>query len=208
MEKQDFFSDARDDLTGPLAGVRVLEITTTWAGPMCAAVRADFGADVVKVEIPSGDVGRAISPMLPGTEVSFMHATVNRNKRSFSLDIRAAEGRDLVLQLAAEADVLVENFKVGTMEGYGLGYAQVKTHKPDIVYVSITGWGQFGPNHLAAGYDPLASSLRIFVCEWLARWRSHKGRDLPGGRSWRFTCRAWCSGGAAPSRPDGRRTAC
>jgi formyl-CoA transferase len=81
VEKDEFFADARDDLTGPLAGVRVLEVTTTWAGPMAGVVLADLGADVIKVEIPSGDVARSLIP-IPDTEVSLMHATVNRNKRS------------------------------------------------------------------------------------------------------------------------------
>ena len=137
MKKEEFYKEARQDLTGPLDGVRVLEATTTWAGPMCAAVLADLGADVIKVEIPSGDVGRAISPMLPGTEVSFMHATVNRNKRSLSIDVRSEEGKDIFLKLASESDIVVENFKVGTMSGYDLGYEDIRKVKPDIVYVSI-----------------------------------------------------------------------
>ena len=97
-----------------------------WAGPMCAAVLADLGADVIKVEIPSGDVGRAIQPNLPGTDVGFMHATVNRNKRGLSLDTRTEAGRDIFLKLAESSDILVENFKVGTMAKYGLGYDQFK----------------------------------------------------------------------------------
>ena len=144
MKKEEFYKEARQDLTGPLDGVRVLEATTTWAGPMCAAVLADLGADVIKVEIPSGDVGRAISPMLPGTDVSFMHATVNRNKRSLSIDVRSEEGKNIFLNLATESDIVVENFKVGTMSGYDLGYEDVRKVKPDIVYVSITGWGRLG----------------------------------------------------------------
>lgn len=163
MEKEEFYRNARDDLSGPLSGVRVLEATTTWAGPMCCAVLADLGAEVTKVEIPSGDVGRAIAPMLPGTDVSFMHATVNRNKRSLALDTRHEEGREIFLKLAGEADIVVENFKVGTMARYGLGYEQLKSVKPDIIYVSITGWGQFGPNHEAAGYDPLAQAASGFL---------------------------------------------
>ena len=163
MKKTDFYRNARTDMAGPLAGIRVLEATTTWAGPMCAAVLADFGADVIKVEIPSGDVSRTVHPKLPGTDVSFMHATVNRNKRALSLDVRTELGRDIFLKLGAEVDVIVENFKVGTMAGYGLGYEHLCAVKPDIVYVSITGWGQFGPNHKAAGYDPLAQAASGFM---------------------------------------------
>ena len=163
MKKTDFYRNARSDTPGPLAGIRVLEATTTWAGPMCAAVLADFGADVIKVEIPSGDVSRTVQPNLPGTEISFMHATVNRNKRGLSLDVRTEPGRDVFLRLGASSDVVVENFKVGTMTGYGLGYEQLCAVKPDIVYVSITGWGQFGPDHEAAGYDPLAQASSGFM---------------------------------------------
>lgn len=158
MQKEEFYRDARTDLTGPLAGVRVLEVTTTWAGPMCCTVLADLGADVIKVEIPSGDVGRAIGPMLPGTEVGFAHATVNRNKRALTLDIRQEKGREVLLDIASRSDIMVENFKVGTMQGYGLGFEDVKAVKQDIIYVSITGWGQFGPRHQDAGYDPLAQA--------------------------------------------------
>ena len=92
-----------------------------------------------------------------------MHATVNRNKRALSLDVRTEQGRDIFLKLSAGADVIVENFKVGTMTGYGLGYEQLCKVKPDIVYVSITGWGQFGPDHEAAGYDPIAQASSGFM---------------------------------------------
>lgn len=163
MQKDDFYREARDDLPGPLSGVKVLEVATTWAGPMCGAVLADLGADVVKVEVPSGDVGRAIFPQLPGTDVGFAHATVNRNKRAVTLDIRKPEGLEVCLALARRADIMLENFKVGTMAGYGLGYEHIRAVKPDIVYVSITGWGQFGPRQDQAGYDPLAQAASGFL---------------------------------------------
>jgi len=163
MTKAEFYRQARNDTPGPLASVRVLEATTSWAGPMCAAVLADLGADVIKVELPGGEVGRAIAPFLGGTKTSFFHATVNRNKRSLTLDVRRADGRDIFLSLAAKSDVVVENFKPGLMERYGLGYDQVRAVKPDIVYVSITGWGQFGPHHQRPGYDPLAQAASGFV---------------------------------------------
>ncbi len=163
MKKVEFYRNARNDLTGPLAGIRVIEATTTWAGPMCAAVLADFGADVIKVEIPTGDISRAVLPMLPGSDVSVMHATVNRNKRAVSLDVRTEQGREIFLELVASADIVVENFKTGTMDGYGLGYEHLTKIKSDIVYVSITGWGQFGPNHQAAAYDPLAQASSGFM---------------------------------------------
>ena len=162
MQKDEFFAEARDDLTGPLAGVRVLEVATTWAGPLVGAVLADLGADVIKVEIPGGDVARALMP-LPDTEVSLMHATVNRNKRAITLDMTSDEGRQTILDIAATADIFLENFKVGTLARHGLGYPAVRAVKPDIVYVSVTGWGQFGPDHEAAGYDPMAQATSGFM---------------------------------------------
>lgn len=162
MQKEEFFAEARDDLTGPLAGVRVLEVTSTWAGPMSGVVLADLGADVIKVEIPSGDVARALIPM-PDTEVSLMHATVNRNKRSLAIDLTSDEGAQILLDLVTTCDIMLENFKSGTLARHGLGYQQVKTVKPDIVYVSVTGFGQYGPDHEAAGYDPIAQATSGFM---------------------------------------------
>jgi formyl-CoA transferase len=164
--KDAFYAEARRDLAGPLAGVRVLEATTMWAGPLAGCMLADFGADVIKVELPGGEVVRRLPPMLPGTDppVGFMQATVNRNKRSLALDLRAPEGRDVFLRLAARADVVIENFRPGVMDRYGLGYAGVRAVKPDVVYVSISGFGQWGPDADRAGYDPLAQA----ASGWLA----------------------------------------
>jgi len=161
LTKDEFFRRARADLSGPLAGVRVVEATTTWAGPMCACLLADFGADVIKVELPDGEVARRLPPFLPGDgepALSFMHTTVNRNKRSLTLDLRQSLGRDLFLRLCRTADVVVENFRPGTMDDWGLGYEHVRAVRPDIVYVSISGFGQFGPDRERAGYDPMAQA--------------------------------------------------
>jgi formyl-CoA transferase len=165
MEKSAFFREAREDLDGPLAGLRVVEATTTWAGPMCGCLLADHGADVVKVEHPQGEIARRSPPFLPGTDppVSFMHATVNRNKRSLALDLRDARGRDVFLDLASRCDVLVENFRPGTMDTWGLGYEAVRARRPDVVYVSISGYGQWGPDHERVGYDPLAQAASGFL---------------------------------------------
>ncbi len=165
MEKSEFFRDARRDLRGPLDGVRVLEATTSWAGPMCACVLADLGADVIKVEDPNGEVARRLPPFLPGgdTGVSFGQATVNRNKRSLTLDLRHPEGRDLFLKLATRSDIVVQNFRPGTLDKWGMGYEAVRAVKPDIIYVSISGFGQFGPIHDRVGYDPLAQAMSGFM---------------------------------------------
>jgi len=165
MEKAEFFRDARPDGPGPLAGVRVLEATTTWAGPMCGCLLADFGADVVKVEHPAGEIARRSPPFLPGTDppLSFMHETVNRNKRSLALDLHSDAGRALFVRLAAQSDVVIENFRPGTAEAWGIGYAAVRARRRDVIYVSISGFGQWGPDHDRLGYDPLAQAASGFL---------------------------------------------
>jgi len=165
MRKSEFYRDARRDLPGPLSGVRVLEATTTWAGPMCGCILADFGADVIKVEHPDGEIARRSPPLLPGTDppVSFMHATVNRNKRSLSLDLRRPEGLTIFLELAKRSDILIENFRPGTLAGWGAGYEAVRALRPGIVYVSISGFGQWGPLAERVGYDPLAQAASGFL---------------------------------------------
>src|SRR5262249_55995199 len=108
MNKAEFFHEAHRDLPGPLAGIHVLEATTTWAGPMCGCLLADFGADVIKVELPEGEVSRTMPPFLPNTpsSLSTLHAPVNRNKRSLSLDLRTPEGLDTFFQLAPHSALI------------------------------------------------------------------------------------------------------
>ena len=165
MDKADFFKNARTDLTGPLQGVIVLEATTTWAGPMAGCLLADFGADVIKVEHPTGEIGRRLRPMLPDSPaaLSLPHETVNRNKRSMSLNLSTPGGRDVFLELARRADIVVENFRPGTMTNWGVGYEQVRAAKADIVYVSISGFGQFGDLSHRVGYDPVAQHYSGFT---------------------------------------------
>ena len=165
MQRDDFYAEARRDLPGPLAGLRVVEVTTTWAGPMCGCVLADFGADVIKLEHPEGEIARRVPPALPGTDppLSFMHATVNRNKRILSLDLHRPEAREVALRLAARADVFVENFRPGALARFGLDYAGVRAVRPDVVYVSISGFGQWGPGRDRLGYDPLAQAESGFL---------------------------------------------
>ena len=162
MDKQAFYADARDDVSGPLDGIVVVEATTTWAGPMAGCVLADFGATVIKVEHPDGEVGRRLPPFLPNSKLSLFNETVNRNKQSLSLDLRAARGREVFLRLCANADIVIENFRPGTMAKWGVGYADVAAVKADIVYVSISGFGQFGELSDRVGYDPLAQNY----CGW------------------------------------------
>ena len=155
MDKTEFYRDARRDLTGPLDGIRVIDLTTAWAGPMAGCLLADFGADVVRVTAP-GDVGNLWPPLFPGTQRSPAEETVNRNKRSISIDLRLPEGAQTFLRLVETADMVVENFKPGTLSDWGVGYDDCRTVKPDIVYVSVSGYGQFGPRSSSPGYDPAA----------------------------------------------------
>jgi formyl-CoA transferase len=165
MKKSEFYRDVRRDLTGPLDGIRVLEATTSWAGPMCACILADLGADVIKIEAREGEVARRIPPALPGhdKQIGFAQATVNRNKRNLTLDLRMLEGRDIFLKLAARSDIIVQNFRPGTFAKWAIGYEHVRSVKPDIIYVSISGYGQFGPIHDRVAYDPLAQAMSGFV---------------------------------------------
>lgn len=157
-----FFREARHDLDGPLHGVRVLEVTSTWAGPRCGCLLADYGADVVKIELPnSPDVAHRLPPFLEHADppISFFDAAVNRNKRNIALDLTRAEGRDVFLELAREADIVVENFRPGRMAAWGCGFEHVRAVNPDIVYISISGYGQYGPYCQRAGYDPQAQAM-------------------------------------------------
>lgn len=163
MRRERFYRDARYDLPGPLAGLRVVEVATTWAGPMCACLLADLGADVVKVETPEGEIARRSPPLVPGTDVSPMHATVNRNKRSLALDLRRQEGRELLRRLVGRADVLVEGFRPGVLEGWELGFEHLRALKQDLVMVSISGFGQYGRHAERPGYDPLAQAASGFL---------------------------------------------
>jgi formyl-CoA transferase len=156
VDKSEFYRDALADQDGPLAGTRVLDITTAWAGPMVACVLGDLGCDVVHVDLPASPGGTNFPPAIPGTTLSWAHQTVNRNKRSITVDLRRPEGIALALEVVAVSDIVVQNFKPGTLAGWGIGYDDCRAVKPDIVYVSVSGYGQFGPWSPRPGYDPAA----------------------------------------------------
>ena len=149
------------DPTGPLRGVRVLDLTRVLAGPTCTQMLGDLGAEVIKIERPgAGDDTRGFAPpVMPGTEESAYFVGVNRNKRSVTLDIASAEGQALVRRLIAGSDILVENFKVGALAKYGLGYEQLHAAFPGLIYCSITGFGQTGPYAARPGYDSLIQAM-------------------------------------------------
>lgn len=162
MDKAEFYKDARKDCTGPCEGVVVLEVTTSWAGPMAGCLLADFGAQVIKIEHPAGEVMRRQPFGIPGSKLMIPHETVNRNKQNVSLDLRQLEGREAFLALCRQADLVIENFRPGTLASWGVGYEDVRKVRPDIVYVSISGFGQFGTLSERACYDPIAQNY----CGW------------------------------------------
>jgi len=147
--------------TGPLKGLRVFDLTRVLAGPACVQMLADLGADVIKIERPgAGDDTRGFAPpTMPGTGESAYFVGVNRNKRSVTLDIARPEGQAIARRLIASCDVLAENFKVGTLAKYGLGYEQLHAAFPRLVYCSITGFGQTGPYAPRPGYDGLIQAM-------------------------------------------------
>lgn len=135
----------------PLAGVRVVEFCSTAAGPFCAMLLADMGAQVVKVEPPEGDGLRQWPPITHGFSENF--ASVNRNKKSVVLDLKDPESARIARALALDSDVLVENNRPGVMDRLGLGYAQLSAQKPSLVYCSISAYGQTGPRSREGGFD-------------------------------------------------------
>jgi crotonobetainyl-CoA:carnitine CoA-transferase CaiB-like acyl-CoA transferase len=147
--------------SGPLKGLRVFDLTRVLAGPTCAQMLADLGADVVKIERPgAGDDTRGFAPpVMPGTHESAYFVGVNRNKQSVTLDIGQPEGQEIALKLIADCDILVENFKVGALAKYGLGYEQLHARFPRLIYCSITGFGQTGPYAPRPGYDSLIQAM-------------------------------------------------
>lgn len=142
---------------GPLAGFRVLDLGTMIAAPFGAAILADFGADVIKVELAGrGDTLRALAPIQAGR--SLFWSVLSRNKRPVSLDMRTARGRGLLLELVKCADAVLENFRPGTLERWGLGYEALRAANPDLVLVRVSGYGQDGPNRDKAGYGTPAAA--------------------------------------------------
>ena len=145
------------DHTLPLDGVRVLDLTTMVSGPIATMLLAEQGADVIKIESPTGDYMRRVGTEHKGMTSSFL--TCNRGKRSMCVDIKQAKGLELVLELAKNADVLVQNFRPGVIERMGLGEDAVRALKPDIIYMSISGFGKTGPQAHQRVYDPVIQAL-------------------------------------------------
>jgi succinyl-CoA---D-citramalate CoA-transferase len=142
----------------PLDGIRVLDLGTALAGPVCATILGDFGAEVIKVEHPTkGDPLRTFGPQVDDTPLWWM--IEGRNKRSITLDYSRAEAKPVIDRLVAASDVLVENFRPGTMERWGFGYPRMRSVNPRLVYVSVSGFGQTGPYRSRPAYDRVAQAM-------------------------------------------------
>ncbi|MCG0580816.1 CoA transferase [Burkholderia cenocepacia] len=155
---------------GALSHIRVLDLTRVLAGPWCAQTLADFGADVIKVERPgAGDDTHHWGPPYlkdadgADTAEAAYYLAANRNKRSVTIDIATPEGQRIVRELAAQSDVVLENYKVGQLKKYGLDYDALRAVKPDLVYCSVTGFGQTGPYAHRAGYDFIVQGIGGFM---------------------------------------------
>jgi len=146
-------------LAGPLEGIRVLDLTRSLAGPYCTMMLADLGADVIKVEIPAtGDETRAWGPPFIGGESSYF-LSVNRNKRSMTLNLKDPRGKEVLRRLASASDVLAESFRPGTAKDLGIDYDAIRRLNDRLVYCSISGFGQYGPYKDKAGYDVVAQAM-------------------------------------------------
>lgn len=145
-------------MTQPLQGIRVLDLSRVLAGPYCTMVLGDLGAQVVKVEPPEGDETRGWGPPFAGGESAY-YLCVNRNKRGMTVNLKSGEGRRILADLARASDVLVENFRPGTLARFGLDFETVSAFNPRLVYCSLSGFGQAGPLRERPGYDFMIQAL-------------------------------------------------
>ena len=142
----------------PLDGVKVLDFTAIMAGPYCTLMLADMGAEVIKIEsFPEGDGSRKFDPGVNGE--SYCFAVLNRNKKSVALNVKDARGRDIFLKLARDVDIVIENYRPGVVRKLGIDYEAVKAVNPDVIYASISGFGQTGPYSRKSGFDIIAQGM-------------------------------------------------
>lgn len=143
--------------SGPLEGVKVLELGSSVAGPFCGRLLADFGAEVIKVEVATGDAVRNMSKRVNGR--SLYAASILRNKKIISVNLKSDEGRDLIKEICRRVDIVVENFRPGTLERWGLGYDVLSVVNPGLIMVRISGFGQTGPYSSRAGYGAIGDAV-------------------------------------------------
>jgi len=159
---------------GPLTGIRVVDFSRVLAGPHCAQNLLDLGAEVIKIEPPSGDISRQAVPRQG--EISGYYAQQNAGKRNISIDLNVEGAREIALRLCDEADIIVENFRPGTLAGFGLGYDDVAARNPHVVYASISGYGQHGAWRARAAYAPTVQAETGITEMSNAHWGSSADR--------------------------------
>src|SRR6201998_2304987 len=169
--------DARETMTAPLEGLRVLDFSIMLAGPYCARLLADVGAEVIKLSPPEGDDMRLRTPLRDGHSAYF--GQLNAGKRSLALDLKNAEAIKLVHRLVAETDILVENFRPGVMDRLGLGYEAMRAINPRLIYCSISGYGQAGPAAERAAYAMIVHAESGFDRS-LMRYAGDRDRPAAG----------------------------
>ena len=148
--------------TGPMQGLKVLDLSIALTGPYAAALLADQGAEVIKVERPGiGDIARFVGVMVNGMSSLFL--VCNRGKRSIVIDLKTDEGKALVREMAAGSDVVIENYRPGVMDGLGLGYDDIVKVNPDVVYASLSGFGSVGPYSDRSVYDTVMQAYAGFA---------------------------------------------
>jgi CoA:oxalate CoA-transferase len=146
-------------MSGALSGVRVLDFSRMYAGPFCSMILRELGAEVIKIEFrESGDACRTIPPITEGGE-GYAFSILNRGKKSITLELKSEEGREISLELAAKADILLENFSPGVMDRLGLGWEVVNKVNPNLIYASLSGFGQTGPNAARPAFDTIAQAM-------------------------------------------------
>jgi len=171
----------------PLQGVNVLDLTNVMAGPYCTMVLGDMGARIVKIEnFPEGDASRRFDPKVNGE--SYCYAVLNRGKKSVALDMKDPRGKAILLELAARADVVVENFRPGVVKKLGLDYEAIRALNPGVIYASMSGFGQTGPYGTKGGFDIIAQGVSGIMMM----------TGYPGGRPVRFVL---TDGEEAPTYP-------
>jgi CoA:oxalate CoA-transferase len=166
------------NMTGTFANLRVVDFTTTIAGPHCTRLLADIGAEVIKVESPEGDMMRSRMPLRGGASTSF--GQLNTGKKSVVVDLKRPEGAAVARRLIASADVLAENFRPGVMQRFGLDYPAVRELKPDLVYCAISGYGQSGPSSGLPAYAPVIHAASGYDLAHLAYQEGERRPDFCG----------------------------
>lgn len=175
--------------TGALNNIRVLDLTRVLAGPFCTMIMGDLGADVIKIETPGvGDDSRSFPPFIGAESAYFMN--LNRNKRSLTIDLKRHEGKNLFLDLVKCADVVIENFRPGTMDRMGLGYDTLSAANSSIIYSSISGFGQYGPYRDLPGYDIIGQAMGgiMSVTGWPESPPTRTGTAIADVLAGLFTC--------------------